>query len=236
MTSTSVRSDPPEEEIPVARRASRPRRQLQILAVAGIVTAVVLWLTRRDPNTVQRVSLATAYASTILLGWSLLIGPWSVLRGRRPRTNDPLRRDVGIWCAVLATAHTILGLQVHFGGDMTRYFWRGPLHWSGELAAFVLTNWIGLLLALAFILLGCISNDRALRSLGARRWKSLQRWAYALAALVAVHGLMYQLLEDRSRFVILGSIVGGVVVLALQLAGWRRHRRAGAPLRGERAT
>lgn len=236
MTRTPVMPEPPDEEMPAGQRSSRPRRQLGILTIAGIVLAIVLWLTRHDPNTVQRASLATAYASTLLLGWSLLIGPWTVLRGGRPRTNSPVRRDVGIWCAVLATAHTILGLQVHFGGDMSRYFWRGPLRWSGELAAFVLTNWIGLVLAVAFVVLGCISNDRTLRALGARRWKSLQRWAYALAVLVAVHGLMYQVLENRSRIVILGLMVACTVVLVLQLSGWRRQRRASAPVRGESAT
>ncbi|MBA4159583.1 MAG: hypothetical protein H0X65_19215, partial [Gemmatimonadetes bacterium] len=47
------------------------------------------------------------------------------------------------------------------------------------------------------VLLLALSNDLSLRLLKAGRWKTLQRWNYALFALTVVHGIAYQVIEDR---------------------------------------
>ena len=70
-----------------------------------------------------------------------------------------------------------------------------------------------------------ISNDFSLRRFGSRRWNALRRWNYALFVLVAVHGAVYQLLEDRPLpFVVrFGGVV--IVLIALQLGGFISERR-----------
>jgi DMSO/TMAO reductase YedYZ heme-binding membrane subunit len=75
-----------------------------------------------------------------------------------------------------------------------------------------------------------ISSDRAIRRLGARRWKRVQRLAYALFALVAAHTVLYQLVEERAAALVgAGAAVMGATV-ALQLAGARRRARRPHPL------
>jgi hypothetical protein len=44
------------------------------------------------------------------------------VRGRPSPLSDDLRRDVGIWAALLIAIHTFFGLQVHFGGTVLPYF------------------------------------------------------------------------------------------------------------------
>ena len=61
---------------------------------------------------------------------------------------------------------------------------------------------------LLIILLLAISNDYSLRKLGTRRWKSLQGWTYYFVGLLAIHSVLYQLVEHRPvPFVVLFAAV-----------------------------
>ena len=44
-----------------------------------------------------------------------------------------------------------------------------------------------------------LTSDRALKRLGPQRWKSLQRWTYALALLTVFHGAAYQIAAKREK-------------------------------------
>ena len=71
--------------------------------------------------------------------------------------------------------------------------------------------------ALVFALLLVLSNDFSLRKLGAVRWKSLQRWAYAGVVLTAAHAIAYQHIEKRiPAFQVFLYITLGLV-LAVQM-------------------
>jgi sulfoxide reductase heme-binding subunit YedZ len=87
-------------------------------------------------------------------------------------------------------------------------------------------SWSGVAATLVIVVLGAVSNDLSLRRLGTGRWKSLQRTNYVLFGLVAVHGLLFQVLEKRvlALVVALGGIV--VVTTAVQLGGVYGYRRA----------
>jgi DMSO/TMAO reductase YedYZ heme-binding membrane subunit len=63
---------------------------------------------------------------------------------------------------------------------------------------FGFANYVGAGAALLFLMLVTMSNDFSLRSLGTRRWKSLQRWAYAAVSLTVAHGIAYQLVENAN--------------------------------------
>ena len=156
-----------------------------------------------------------------------MIGPWNVLRNHANPVSGYWRRDIGIWAGILALVHVIAGLQVHMGGRFWLYFFPpADAHsiFPVRLDPFGLTNYAGLIATVILVMLLCLSNNASLRALGAKRWKFLQRWNYAAAVLVFMHGWVYQILEKRNPgFVLLFTIVV-VGVLAAQVAGFRRVR------------
>ena len=201
-------------------------RNVGIVAVALAVHLVVMREVASPDwsQLVYRLSMATGYASVVLIAWAMLIGPWRVRRGRPAPASTDLRRDVGIWAGIFGLAHVVTGLQVHFGGKFWKYF----LYPDGDHRIpvrhdlFGFANWTGLAAALVLVLLLAISNDISLRMLGTRRWKSWQRWTYWAAALTVAHALAYQI-ETRHRGRWLAAVVFvTVIVVSMQLDGRRR--------------
>jgi sulfoxide reductase heme-binding subunit YedZ len=198
------------------------------LAIASAALLGLVYAGVPSDNALRRWGLATAYVALGWLALSLLAGPWNVLRGRPNPVSQDLRRDIGIWAAILGVAHTIVGLQVHMGGDWPRYFlWpRDVGHFLPvRTDAFGFANYTGLASTLILIGLLALSNDVALRRLGVTRWKSLQRWNYAGFALMAAHGVAYQVMGKRVWPVALAFSVVLLTVLAVQAAGWRAAKR-----------
>ena len=102
---------------------------------------------------------------------------------------------MGIWAGISALLHTAVGLNVHLRGKMWLYFVDTHHHLRRD--AFGFGNYTGVLAALVFALLLALSNDVSFRRLGADRWKSLQRWAYAGIVLTTAHAIAYQQIEKR---------------------------------------
>lgn len=202
-------------------------------ALIGLATAAAMALLYRlvpSPNVARRLTLASAYPGLALLAATLLLGPWYVLRGRRSPVSLGWRRDLGIWAAIIAALHTVVGLRVHFRGDWRRYFFFPPadggvprLRTDGMGWA----NHTGLLALLVMLVLLAISNDIALRRLGPARWKAIQRWNYAAFALVGVHAVAFQIMVRRTPPAI--AVVLAVLGLTafIQVAGARRRRASG---------
>lgn len=196
------------------------------LAAATAVVLLITYVAVQSPNTVHRWSMATAYAGLALLGATLVIGPLNLLRRRPNPTSTDLRRDVGIWAGVLSIVHFVVGWQVHMPHRYL-YFLR-EAKGSGALVPrtdlFGFANYTGLLAVVIAGLLLALSNDYYLRRLGTARWKRLQRWNYALVALVVAHGIAFQVIEERKLPFVL---VFAALVLAtgcVQYLGWRRGR------------
>lgn len=218
-----------------ATRNTRARRRLRHHLVLALVSAILMVLVyalvRPDAMTV-RLSMATAYASFALLGATLLMGPLKVLLGRPNPIHADLRRDVGIWAAIIALAHIGFALQHHAGGRVLYYFLE-PLWERGRfplrLDPFGIANHLGLVATVILILLLALSNDLALRALRPNRWKALQRLNYGLWGMVALHALAYQLIEEQ-RLLFLGVLIVTVgSVVFVQLAGVRSRRKRAKP-------
>lgn len=207
------------------RRLARHHLPLALLSAAALVAAFAL---TRSTNPVFRWSMATAYVGLALLGATLLVGPLNVLRVRPNPVSTDVRRDLGIWAGLMAIAHFLVGWQVHMPH---RYlYWLREVESTGRLVPrtdlFGFANYTGLLAVLAAVLLLVLSNDHYLRTLGSRRWKALQRWNYALFALVLVHGVAFQVIEKRKLpFVVVLALLSALT-LAGQYAGYRRRSRA----------
>lgn len=204
----------------------------------GLLTVVFLYavyqlVDRQSDDALFLWSMATAYVAMALLAATLWTGPLNVLRRRRNPVSTDLRRDLGIWAALVGLAHVVVGLQVHFRGRMWFYFVR-EVEETTELVLrtdlFGFANYTGVLATLVLALLLGLSNDLSLRRLKAARWKSLQRWNYALFGLVIVHGAAYQVIENRHLpYVVLLAMLA-VATLAVQLAGFRERRSTSSSL------
>lgn len=187
-------------------------------AASGIIAALY-------PDTqVRGWSIGTAYSAFFLLLWALFLGPLKVLMDRANPVHSAVRRDVGIAAGTMAAVHTVIGLQVHMGGSMSRYFIPPAIPKLSD-NIFVAANWIGLFSVSVLMSLVVISNNRSLRGLGLSTWKLLQRGAYPAAILALVHGIAYQLLERRSPPLIAILICASSVVVIVQIAGLRTKRR-----------
>lgn len=192
--------------------------------------ALYRYIGRTADDAVFIWSMSTAYVATALLVATLVTGPVNVLLRRRNPVSTDLRRDIGIWAAIVGLAHVVVGLQVHFRGRLWMYFVH-EVEGTTELALrtdlFGFANYTGLLATLVVLLLLTLSNDLSLRRLKARRWKALQRWNYGLVTLVLIHAVAYQVIEKRQALyvVLLGALI--IATAATQVAGFRARRREG---------
>jgi sulfoxide reductase heme-binding subunit YedZ len=192
-----------------------------LIALSTLACSALFWrlfAVRKD--LISHISIATAYPALFLTAAAVVLGPWNVLRGRSNPVSFDLRRDLGIWAAIMAIVHTGFGLNVHLRGRPWLYFADEYHHIRHD--AFGFANDSGLIAALLFLLLLAISNDLSLRRLGTRKWKSLQRWTYAAVALTIAHAVAYQHVEKRlpSFQVVLWSAT--IVIAAFQFSGLRR--------------
>jgi len=204
---------------------ARLRRHV-ILAGVAAATVWLAYLATPPPDVRHRISLSTAYAAMLFLAVSLSIGPWNILRRKPNPVSFDLRRDWGIWAGMLAIVHTAVGLTVHLRGRMWTYFFKRLHPLAIQNTTFGFANYTGLVAALLFLLLLAISNDLSLRSLGMRRWKSLQRWTYVAFGLTLVHAIAFQIVEKRRLPWLIVFGILSVTALVFQTNELVRTRRA----------
>ena len=199
------------------------RHHLTLLIVATVLT---VWVHRAAglPG-IQGWSVATAFASFLLLAAAMSIGPLNVLKHRPNPLSADLRRDIGIWVAIVAFVHVAIGLQVHLG-DPLKYFLIATPDGTMSLRHdwFGFANYTGLIATFILVILLAVSSDAALRFLGSKNWKSLQRLTYGLALLAIVHGIAYELIENRALPLVFVFAAMILVVATLQLCGLRIRR------------
>lgn len=202
--------------------ARRLLRHHAVLGAATCAAVALLYWTRPYKDAISRASFATAYPALALLALTLAIGPWRVLMRRRASAvSTDLRRDVGIWAGVVSVVHAVVGQCVHLRGRPWLYYVYGPTehHHGMRHDLFGLANYTGLLGTLLVIALLATSNDLSLRRLGAAAWKKLQRWNYAVFALVAVHAFAFQGVEKQKAGWVTLTAACVVAALGMQAAG-----------------
>lgn len=186
------------------------------LGLASGVLVVLLYSFQPLADAGTRISVATAYIGLLWLCVTLLLGPINLVRGRPNPVSTYVRRDIGLWAAMVSALHATLGLLV------------SVFTWSIPLA-----GWAMLLI----ILLVMLSNDSVLRRLKAKRWKRLQRLNYVVFVLAVVHTFAYQAVDQRTLPYTLMTGLAVVVVVVLQLRGWwtlRQHQKITAASGGDR--
>jgi len=198
------------------------RHHLPLLAIAAAIS-FCLRAAAGLPS-IQGWSVATAFASLMLLGAAMSIGPINIIRRRPNPVSADLRRDIGVWVAIVAFVHVAIGIQVHLGDPLKYFMITAP---DGTMSLrhdwFGVANYTGLVATFILVILLAVSSDAALRFLGTRNWKSVQRLTYGLALLAIMHGVVYELIEDRALSLV---FVFCAVVLAVATLQWQgRHIR-----------
>jgi sulfoxide reductase heme-binding subunit YedZ len=207
------------------RRWMRHHLPLALFAAAGSVTFA--WAgPHRD--WITAVSFGTAYPALALLGFTLILGAWWSVRGKAHPVSSDLRRDVGIWAGILTVVHAAVGQCVHLRGRPWLYYIYSPAEHHRGLRhdLFGFNNYAGLVGTLLVIALFAMSNDLSLRILGAAKWKSLQRWNYAVFALAAAHTFGYETMEKQKIGFVATALLCVGLTIALQAAGFTARRRA----------
>jgi len=231
----------------ISRFLPRMLRHLLFAVAGALVTGIVVkWanatgddnIMNLGPSGTVGISLGTAYAAYVFLALALVVGPWTMWRRRPLPVSSYLRRDFGIWAAVFAVLHAVIGLQVY--PEVS--FWNFFLYPDNEnpvfpirLDFFGIANYLGLISALVLLFLLCLSSDLALRTLRAKRWKGLQRWAYLAAAITLSHGVMYLFMGQRTGgFVIMFLVISGIALTAQLWGVVTTKRRSVALSSGQR--
>lgn len=234
----------------MSRQNRRIRRHALLACIALLLVSLLFFAfdlsqetwhappTRKADSPLWRLSMATAYSALTFLAVTLSIGPLNLLRGRSNPVNTMMRRDVGIWAGGLALLHMSVGALIHT--ESLQLWWlffnelpstTNPL--PIRMSKMGLANYLGLFQATLLVVLLLLSNNRALRKLGTRRWKNAQRLAYIAFGSVAAHGFLYQWAEGRDGRIttIFFTIIIGVVIV--QLLGVRHYRQKNAVLRAK---
>jgi sulfoxide reductase heme-binding subunit YedZ len=209
------------------------QHHLPLLILSGCSVAA-LYFTRPYPDVLTKLSFSTAYPAILLLAFTLLIGPWMVIRKRVNPVSSDVRRDAGIWAGILGIAHTAVGQCVHFRGRPLLYYVYGPQehHHGVRHDLFGFANYTGAIAVLVLVALLATSNDYSLRRFGAPRWKGLQRLNYLLFGLAAAHAIGYLIIEKQK--IPFDVIIAACVALTLimQLSGFAMRSRLPGAVKG----
>jgi len=206
-----------------SQRLIRHHLPLALLCALGLA---VVYTAASTKSSLFRWSMATAYVGLALLGLTLATGPWNLVRGRPNPVSTDLRRDIGIWAALVSIAHFIIGWQRHMKYRYLYFFY--DLAETRRLVprtdGFGFANYTGLVAVLVAIVLLAISNDLSLRSLGTPRWKWLQRWNYVLFAFTIVHGITFQVMAKRRLMFVVVLATMTAATVGAQITGVIAHR------------
>lgn len=188
-------------DLPRTSRESSTRH-LAVALLAGLTTAG-FWFGRMDWDPEMRTWRAVGDSSIVLLFGSLAIGPLAKLWRPAARTL-PWRRELGVWCAILALVHTILVLWRWVGWDLARLMGYEVIPELGRSArlepGFGLANLIGLVAVVWALVLAVTSSNRAVRWLGSPAWKWMHQGAYVIFYLAVLHAVYFLFMHYTASF------------------------------------
>ena len=197
-----------------SRRAEVIRRHLGVGALALLATLAFQFAFAEMPPE-RAWNRALADAALVLFGLTMASGALVRLRGGHLLFS--VRRELGLWSAILAGGHVLVVALVWLdvrSGDLVRD------------AGYAMGNLVGVVALAYTLLLAVTSNDYAQRRLGAS-WTHLQRAAITCYVLVALHSAYFLFLEAGGagplappRWLRLGFLAGVAALVALRTAAF----------------
>ncbi len=205
----------------------RVRNHLLLGAATGAALGLSAWLDR-GASGLDNLSIVSAYLCLALFGAALLIGPLRLRATGTPLLNSHLRRDIAIWGSINGLLHFWLANKLSMTWEYVGIFVDNATAPPSQQVRDQLYLWgtiFGYVVAVLILILLLISSDRALRTIGTRWWKRLQRLAYVIFIATVAHAFAFQVLETRSLIWVATVAAVFAGVLAMQLAGMASVRR-----------
>ncbi len=201
----------------------RLRNHLLLAALTGAALGISVAMDK-GPSGMDKLSIVSAYLCLLLFAAALLIGPLRARASGAPVLNSHLRRDIAIWGGINGLLHfwlaNVLAMTWEYIGIFVE---NAPAPPSAEVRdqLYLWGTIFGYVVAVLILVLLLISSDRALRKIGTRWWKRLQRLAYVIFVATVAHAFAFQVLESRPLVWVVTVAAVFIAVLAMQIAG--RH-------------
>lgn len=163
------------------------RRHL-LVAFFSLFLVYLFYLSRSGWDPMHSWNRAFADTSLLLLILTLMIGPLSRIF-KYFKGYLSWRSALGVWSAITAILHVFVVFDGWFQWQFIRVI-AGIDQATGQLffdPGFTLANLTGVLGLLYILLLGMISNKKAINFLGKRSWDYLQQKSSLLYTLIVLH-------------------------------------------------
>jgi methionine sulfoxide reductase heme-binding subunit len=177
-------------------------RHAQVGAFSLLVVAA-FWFSRMEWSPEHRLWRAVGDASYLLLVLALISGPLARLWPATAWTL-PWRREIGVWCGLLALTHTFVTLDGWIRWDLQRLFgyeFVPQLERYARLEpGFGLANAVGFVALFLTLILAATSSAWAVNLLGPSAWKWLQYGSYSVFYLAALHSFYFLFIHFTDSF------------------------------------
>ncbi|WP_197026568.1 sulfite oxidase heme-binding subunit YedZ [Hylemonella gracilis] len=192
---------------------------LALLPFAGLFHGALT--DQLGPNPAEHLIRSTGEWALRFLCLTLAVTPLRVQFGWAALAR--LRRMLGLYVFFYALLHFLCYAVFDMGVGLDEGAW-GEIVRDIPKRPFILVGFVALLLLLPLAL---TSFNRAIRALGAPRWRMLHRLVYAVAALAVLHFYWMRAgKQDFAEVAVYGAILG-------LLLGWRAvHRWRGTRAQG----
>ncbi|HZX33995.1 MAG TPA: ferric reductase-like transmembrane domain-containing protein [archaeon] len=179
-------------------------------------------LLTNDLGLLKNVSKAAAVAGTILIAITLLLGPLSRFFPGHFRHDLIYRKPLGIAGFFFAAVHVVVAFFNSYNADIYYIF--------SESNPNFLPAVYGTVAFLILIALALTSTASAIKNMGFRKWKMLQRTGYIALALIMLHfatlGGGYFLKTNTGKTLLaLGIIAIAAKILVLLLDIPKKHSK-----------
>lgn len=169
----------------------------------SLLVVAAFWFSRMEWSPEHRLWRSVGDASYLLLVLALISGPLARLW---PATawSLPWRREIGVWCGLLALAHTFVTLDGWIRWDLQRLFgyeFVPQLERYARLEpGFGLANAVGFVALFLTLILAATSSAWAVNLLGPSAWKWLQYGSYSVFYLAALHSFYFLFIHFTDSF------------------------------------
>lgn len=159
-----------------------------VIGSAAIFLVYIFLVSRSEWSAMHAWNRAFANVSLLFLVITIMIGPLSRFHNLFARFLS-WRRELGIWCSIMALLHVYVLFQGWFYWEPIRLI-IGVNQETGQLSfdpGFTLANLVGTVGLAYLLLLALISNNKAIEVIGKRGWDYLQQKSGTLYILVVLH-------------------------------------------------
>ncbi len=182
---------------------------LKVHLIALIIFLVIIgfYFFTQEGNQLKILNKASGYAGVLLGSIVFMLGPLSRFYPKTFAQDLKFRKPLGLWAFVFILIHFLISMELYYKWSFSAF-----LNFDNLLG---ITFTAALISFVILALMSLTSTSKAVKTLGYKNWKFLQRTGYIALLLGAVH---YSLIPGNVFFnSVHGMLLSLIVVLALIL-------------------